>query len=176
MIEDRPVGDSADDGDDDALSWAGEGTDPTLAGAAPRAVRSAPAVRAARPGDSGEDLPEELLDDDEDVDDATSEVEAAAASSVLLVATGVTAGLYLLYTIGWMITATRQNGTIAASFSGDALGGALYGLGLWLAVAAPATWFAAVLLGTRDSRVRTRVLWLVAGLVLLAPLPFLKGA
>ncbi|KQQ04071.1 MULTISPECIES: hypothetical protein [unclassified Rathayibacter] len=173
MIEDRPGHDSADDSDDDALSWAGEGADPTLGGVAPRAVRSAPTVRAARPADSEEDLPEELLDDE---DDATSAAEAAAASSVLLVATGVTAGLYLLYTIGWMITATRQNATMAASFSGDPLGGALYGLGLWLAVAAPATWFATVLLGTRDSRVRTRVLWLVAGLVLLAPLPFLKGA
>ncbi|QHC66212.1 DNA polymerase III subunit gamma/tau [Rathayibacter sp. VKM Ac-2759] len=177
MIEDRPGHGSADDGDgdDDALSWAGEGADPTLAGVAPRAVRSAPTVRASRAGDADDDLPDELREDGED-DDETSEAEAAAASSVLLVATGVTAGLYLLYTIGWMITATRQNATITASFSGDALGGALYGLGLWLAVAAPATWFAAVLLGTRDSRVRTRVVWLVAGLVLLAPLPFLKGA
>jgi hypothetical protein len=169
--------------DDDALSWAGEDEDPTLApGDAstrrrpPRAVRSAPASRAALDGETEDELPEELLEDDEPEDDEPSEAEAAAASSVLLVATGVTAGLYLLYTIGWMITATRQNATIAATFAGDPLGAALYGLGLWLAVAAPVTWFTVVLLGTRDSRVRTRVLWLVAGLVLLAPLPFLKGA
>ena len=182
MIDSRPE----DDGDDDALSWAGEGADPTLAASPtrprrPRAVRSAPDEREAREGDEDE-LPDELFEDggpeaDERSEvDERSEAEAAAASSVLLVATGVAAGLYLLWTIGWMITATRQNATIAGSFGGDALGGGLYGLGLWLAVAAPAVWFASVLLGTRDARVRTRVLWLVAGLVLLAPLPFLKGA
>ena len=183
MIDSRPE----DDRDDDALSWAGEGGDPTLVAGddtvrrkAPRAVRSAPAERAARDGDVDE-LPDELreddgADDDEQDDDERDAADAAAASSVLLVAMGVAAGLYLLSTIGWMITATRQNATIAATFAGDPLGGGLYGLGLWLAVAGPAAWFAAVLLGTRRARTRTRVLWLIAGLILLAPLPFLKGA
>lgn len=176
MIDSRPE----DDGDDDALSWAGEGADPTLAAGSvrrrpPRAVRSAPAEREARDGDE-DDLPDELAEDDEPSEEERSEAEEAAASSVLLVATGVAAGVYLLYTIAWMITATRQNAVAASSFAGDALGGGLYSLGLWLAVAAPTVWFASVLLGTRDARVRTRVLWLVAGLVLLAPLPFLKGA
>ena len=183
MIDSRPE----DDRDDDALSWAGEGGDPTLVAGdgtarrkAPRAVRSAPAERAARDGDVDE-LPDELREDDGDDDDELDDDErdaadAAAASSVLLVAMGVAAGLYLLSTIGWMITATRQNATIAATFAGDPLGGGLYGLGLWLAVAGPAAWFAAVLLGTRRARTRTRVLWLIAGLILLAPLPFLKGA
>ncbi|MCJ1704607.1 MULTISPECIES: hypothetical protein [unclassified Rathayibacter] len=182
MIDSRPE----DDRDDDALSWAGEGGDPTLVAGdgtarrkAPRAVRSAPAERAAREGDV-EELPDELREDDADEepddDDERDPAEAAAASSVLLVAMGVAAGLYLLSTIGWMITATRQNATVAATFAGDALGGGLYGLGLWLAVAGPAAWFAAVLLGTRNARTRTRVLWLIAGLILLAPLPFLKGA
>ncbi|QHC58185.1 hypothetical protein [Rathayibacter sp. VKM Ac-2760] len=182
MIDSRPE----DDRDDDALSWAGEGGDPTLvAGDAPvrrrtpRAVRSAPEERAAREGDVDE-LPDELREDDSDdepdEDDERDAADAAAASSVLLVAMGVAAGLYLLWTIGWMITATRQSATTASTFAGDPLGGGLYGLGLWLAVAGPATWFAAVLLGTRGARTRTRVLWLIAGLILLAPLPFLKGA
>ncbi|NQX15898.1 hypothetical protein [Rathayibacter sp. VKM Ac-2857] len=184
MIDSRPE----DDRDDDALSWAGEGGDPTLVAGdgtvrrkAPRAVRSAPEERAAREGDVDE-LPEELREDDDgelgddEPDEERDAADAAAASSVLLVAMGVAAGLYLLSTIGWMITATRQNATIAATFAGDALGGGLYGLGLWLAVAGPAAWFAAVLLGTRNARTRTRVLWLIAGLILLAPLPFLKGA
>ncbi|MCJ1672372.1 hypothetical protein MT355_03815 [Rathayibacter sp. VKM Ac-2929] len=189
MIDSRPE----DDRDDDALSWAGEGGDPTLvAGDAPvrrrtpRAVRSAPEVREMREGDVDE-LPDELREDDDelredddeledDEDDERDAADAAAASSVLLVAMGVAAGLYLLWTIGWMITATRQNATVAGTFGGDPLGGGLYGLGLWLAVAGPAAWFAAVLLGTRSARTRTRVLWLIAGLILLAPLPFLKGA
>ncbi|MBF4462693.1 MULTISPECIES: hypothetical protein [unclassified Rathayibacter] len=148
--------------DDDALAWAGEGVDPTLAaGEAP--VRRSP--RAAAGGDPGPD--EEAGRADEG---------ATASSSVLLVAAGVAAGLYLLSAIAWLITATKQNAVVAASFAGDALGGALYSLGLWLAVAAPIVWFAVVLLATREARVRTRVLWLIVGAVLLAPLPFVKGA
>ncbi|PPF28717.1 MULTISPECIES: DNA polymerase III subunit gamma/tau [unclassified Rathayibacter] len=156
-----------DDADDEALEWAGEGADPTLAAGTARVRRTPRTVAGAGPADDGSD------DDDSEVEDPDDE---AASSSALLIAAGIAAGLYLLYAIAWAITATRQSPVAAAGFAGDALGGALYSLGLWLAVLAPPVWFAVVLLATRDSRVRTRVLWLVAGLVLLAPLPFLKGA
>ncbi|PPF21056.1 hypothetical protein [Rathayibacter sp. AY1A7] len=156
-----------DDADDEALEWAGEGSDPTLAAGTARVRRTPRTDAGADPADDGSD------DDDPEVEDPADE---AASSSALLIAAGIAAGLYLLYAIAWAITATRQSPVAAAGFAGDALGGALYSLGLWLAVLAPPVWFAVVLLATRDSRVRTRVLWLVAGLVLLAPLPFLKGA
>lgn len=161
MSDGRPGRSSADEDaadDDEALGWAGEGADPTLA------AGEAPAPRESAGGDvSGES---DSSDDDAD-----------AASSALLVASGIAAGLYLLYAIAWAITATRQGPTVAGRFEpGDGLGRGLYSLGLWLAAAAPPVWFAVVLLATRDSRVRARVLWLVAGLVLLAPLPFLRGA
>ncbi|PPF48288.1 MULTISPECIES: hypothetical protein [unclassified Rathayibacter] len=156
-----------DDADDEALEWAGEGADPTLAAGTARVRRTPRAVAGAGQADDGSD------DDDSEDEDPDDE---AASSSALLIAAGIAAGLYLLYAIAWAITATRESPVAAAGFAGDALGGALYSLGLWLAVLAPPVWFAVVLLATRDSRVRTRVLWLVTGLVLLAPLPFLKGA
>ena len=156
-----------DDADDEALEWAGEGADPTLAAGTARVRRTPRTVAGAGPADDGSD------DDDSEVEDPADE---AASSSALLIAAGIAAGLYLLYAIAWAITATRQSPVAAAGFAGDALGGALYSLGLWLAVLAPPVWFAVALLATRDSRVRTRVLWLVAGLVLLATLPFLKWA
>jgi hypothetical protein len=156
-----------DDADDEALEWAGEGADPTLAAGTARVRRTPRAVAGAGPADDGSD------DDDPEVEDPADE---AASSSALLIAAGIAAGLYLLYAIAWAITATRQSPVATAGFAGDALGGALYSLGLWLAVLAPPVWFAVALLATRDARVRIRVLWLVAGLVLLAPLPFLKGA
>jgi hypothetical protein len=156
-----------DDADDEALEWAGEGADPTLAAGTARVRRTPRAVVGADPADD---------DSDDDGSDEEDSADEAASSSALLIAAGIAAGLYLLYAIAWAITATRQSPVAAEGFAGDPLGGALYSLGLWLAVLAPPVWFAVVLLATRDSRVRTRVLWLVAGLVLLAPLPFLKGA
>lgn len=163
LRDDAPRSDPEEDAAEEALEWAGEGSDPTLAVGEAR-VRRAPRVTA------GDDVSEDSGSTDEDD-------SADAASSALLIASGIVAGLYLLYAIAWVITATRQGPTVAGRFeSADGLGRGLYSLGLWLAAAAPPVWFAVVLLVSRDSRVRTRVLWLVAGLVLLAPLPFLKGA
>ncbi|PPF24462.1 hypothetical protein C5D07_13175 [Rathayibacter tritici] len=161
-----------EDEDDEALEWAGEGADPTLAAGEARARRAQRAAgsSANRAGDSAANDEGDDSGDDDSADDA-------ASSSALLIASGIAAGLYLLYAIAWAITATRQGPTVVQRFEpGDGLGQGMYTLGLWLAVAAPPVWFAVVLLVTRDSRVRARVLWLVAGLVLLAPLPFLKGA
>ncbi|WP_146077446.1 hypothetical protein [Rathayibacter rathayi] len=161
-----PVPDPEDD--DEALEWAGEGADPTLAAGEARARRRAAAGGSA--DDAGDGSGADGSGDDGSGDDA-------ASSSALLIASGIAAGIYLLYAIAWAITATRQGPTVVQRFEpGDGLGQGMYSLGLWLAVAAPPVWFAVVLLVTRDSRVRTRVLWLVAGLVVLAPLPFLTGA
>ena len=49
----------------------------------------------------------------------------------------------------------------------------MYGLGRWFAVArARALWFGTVLWLTAEHR-RARLLWLIAGAVLLVPVPFL---
>ena len=80
---------------------------------------------------------------------------------------GVLGGVYLLYAIGWLIWAITPAPELA-----DPVAQFMYGLGRWLAVAAPALWFGTVLWLAAEHR-RARLLWLIAGAVLLVPIPFL---
>jgi hypothetical protein len=82
---------------------------------------------------------------------------------------GIVAGIYLLYTIGWFISASRVDNPLA-----DPVGAFMFSLGAWLAVAAPVIWFGAAVWLT-DGRPRTRAAWLIAGVVLLAPMPVILG-
>lgn len=142
----------ARDSDDDALRWEGD-DDPTLA----------PGWKAvgtpASPQPRADEAPR---DDEEDAPDA-----AAPASSAELVVLGVLGGVYLLYTVGWLIVATSQAPALA-----DPVAQFMYGLGRWFAVAAPPLWFAAVL-WLASGRRRARLAWLIAGALLLVPVPFL---
>lgn len=148
--------------DDDALSWAGEENDPTLvpthASAKPVAAPPVPVPVEA----------DEAVDPDAPAADA-------AASSALLVTLGIAAGVYLLYTIGWVITFSRQSAQIS-TVATDVVGQFMYGLGLILAAAAPVLWFGGVLLLARKRRPGVRILLLVVGAVVLAPIPFVLGA
>jgi hypothetical protein len=155
--------------DDDALSWAGD-DDPTLA------AGQAPAERESR-----EPEPLELPDGwsvpvaSEAVAPRTAATPAAAAErpavadSAALVGMGILAGIYLLYTVGWFIGASRIGEPVA-----DPVARFMFSLGAWVAVAAPLLWFGATFWLT--SRPRVRFLWLIVGVVLLAPLPFVVGA
>lgn len=161
MNVERPDGEQ----DDDALSWAGEQGDPTLA---PTHEVSRPTPPTAAPGST----------DAEPARSAPAETAApseAAASSALLVVLGIAAGFYLLYTIGWIITGTRQAAQIP-DIATDVVGRFMYGLGLCFAAAAPVLWFGGVLLLARKRRARTRIVLLLAGIVLLLPVPFVMGA
>jgi hypothetical protein len=161
------------DPDDDALSWAGD-DDPTLS-ASPAA--SAPGADAAESalapgwkvvGEPGTVSDGEQLDGVA-VDDEALGADAAAASSAALIVLGVLGGVYLLYTVGWVITAGRvPNG------SADIVGGFMFDLGLWLAALAPALWFALTLWLTTAAS-RWRAFWLILGVVVLIPLPFIAG-
>ena len=93
--------------------------------------------------------------------------EPAPLSNTMLITVGVLAGAYLLFTIGWIVGGLRLQGT--AQFLVSPVG---YTLALWLAVAAPALWFGTVLLLTRATASWVRVAWLVGGLLLLIPWPF----
>ncbi|MDQ0892714.1 hypothetical protein [Agromyces ramosus] len=143
------------DSDDDALRWEGD-DDPTLA-----------------PGWKTVGEPVELRGADADGDevparDAEPAPDAAPQTgSVELVVLGVLGGVYLLYAIGWLLVATT-----AAPQLADPVAEFMYGLGRWFAVAAPALWFGAVLWLSVGHR-RARIAWLVAGAVLLVPVPFL---
>ena len=92
-----------------------------------------------------------------------------APSSFSLIAVGVLAGIYLLYTIGWFIGVTRIGNPLS-----DPVAQFMFSLGSWLAVAAPVIWFAVVYWLTK-ARLRARVVWLLIGVVVLAPLPFIVG-
>lgn len=90
-----------------------------------------------------------------------------ALSTPMLLALGVIAGIYLLYTVGWIIGGFNLQAR--AQFL---IPGVMYLAGLWTAVLAPALWFAAVWLLTRRSASWVRILGFLAGVALLVPWPF----
>ena len=140
----------ARDSDDDALRWEGD-DDPTLAPGWKTVGKAVPL----------EDQPTASEPDAEHTDAAK---QPGSAELVLL---GVLGGVYLIYSIGWLISAT-----VAPPELVDPVAQFMYSLGRWLAVAAPALWFATVLWLGAEHR-RARLLWLLAGAVLLVPVPFL---
>ena len=142
----------ARDSDDDALRWEGDDDDPTLA-----------------PGWKAVGTPVPVTGSTDDVDtEAAGETDAAKQpGSAELVMLGVLGGVYLLYSIGWLIAATTAPPQLA-----DPVAQFMYSLGRWFAVAAPALWFATVLWLATEHR-RARLIWLIAGAVLLVPVPFL---
>lgn len=165
------------DADDDALRWEGD-DDATLAPGWKAVGNPVPLKRGATAPATGVGGADVDSDSDSDTgpgdaaagadrDDDAAEA-AAQTGSVELVVLGVLGGVYLLYTIGWIITALRT-ATPGTSIVGDFM----YSLGLWLAVLAAPTWFVLALRGARTGR--SRLVWLVVGAVVLAPLPFIFG-
>ncbi|MFC5928648.1 DNA polymerase III subunit gamma/tau [Cryobacterium melibiosiphilum] len=153
--------------DDDALSWAGE-NDPTLA---PGDTPSRPELAdgwstPATPSTT----PDGFRDDSRAVTGPQAAQVASAGASATLVIMGILAGVYLLYTIGWFIGVNRITNPIA-----DPVSEFMFSLGAWLAVAAPIVWFG-VTYWLTASRPRIRLLWLLLGVVLLAPVPFIFGS
>jgi hypothetical protein len=90
--------------------------------------------------------------------------------AVLLITYGILAGVYLIYTIGWVITVTRSTTTLPTLF-----GEIMFQLGELLAMASPAIWFAAVVVLTRERKPIVRLGLLLVGLVVVVPWPFLLG-
>ncbi len=90
---------------------------------------------------------------------------AAPLSTGMLLTVGVVAGVYLLFTVGWIAATIRLRSlpmiTDTASLFAMVLG-----------IAAPALWFAAAWLLTRRSKPWVRIAALAAGVVLLIPWPF----
>lgn len=90
-----------------------------------------------------------------------------ALSTPMLLMVGIVGGIYLLYTIGWIIGGLRLQ--VGALFFVPSV---MYQVGVWSAVLAPALWFLAVWLLTRRSPSWQRFLWLLVGVALLVPWPF----
>lgn len=90
-----------------------------------------------------------------------------ALSNALLLVLGVVGGVYLLYTIGWVIGGLRLK-PLANLIVTDAM----YIPWFVLAVAAPLLWFLASWLLTRGKAAWIRISVLLLGVVLLVPWPF----
>ncbi|OIH92266.1 MULTISPECIES: hypothetical protein [unclassified Curtobacterium] len=134
-----PDAPNAVDHDDDALSW-GDADDATHVDAAHNPVR---------------------------VKDRTPHDPEAPTGSGALVGMGVLGGLYLLYTVAWLVSASLLTVT------GTGLAGIASETMRVLAIMAPALWFAATLWLCQGHRDRTRFTWLVVGAVVLIPWPFI---
>jgi hypothetical protein len=151
------------DQDDDALRWEGD-DDPTLSPGWKRVGNAVSATDASSEHTASSDVGEAAAE----TADGEAPAERRQTGSAELLILGVLAGVYLLYTVGWLLTAVRTDAP-GTSLVADAM----YTLGLWLAVLAPALWFGlAYAVVSRPSR---RLLWLVVGAVVLMPLPFVLG-
>jgi hypothetical protein len=156
----EPAGDDADEAEE-ALSWDTGISDASyVEGPKPARVKKR---AVAEPVDARE------AEDAREPADETAR-EEAPTSSILLVTYGIIAGIFVLYAIGWFTTVRRSS-----YIDPTALGAFMSVLGEILAVAAAPVWFGAVFLLTRYSKPLTRLLWLLLGLVLLVPIPFLLG-
>lgn len=100
----------------------------------------------------------------------SASTEKPAIPGMLLITYGVLAGVYLIYTIGWIITIMRSGAA-----SSVLLVELMAQLGEFLAIASPALWFATVLLLTRARKPIVRLLLLVLGLIVVLPWPFVLG-
>jgi hypothetical protein len=100
----------------------------------------------------------------------SDEPHEPGTGSALLVTLGVFGGIFLLYTVGWLIGMQRSTVPSATLFFVF-----MYRLGQVLAIAAPAAWFVGVLVLARERRAGVRIIWLLVGVVLLAPWPFILG-
>ena len=161
--------------DDDALNWAGD-DDPTLApgdnGKAAPNTTALPEGWTIPHQTASANLPAatgQTTDADAAAAD-TTEADGAALSSAALVGMGILAGMYLLYTIGWFIGVARGVAPV-----GGPVAEFMFSLGAWLAVAAPLAWFGVTCWLTGGHQ-RARLAWLLIGVVVLAPLPFIIGS
>lgn len=143
---------------DDALSWDGDddlpAQKPDPAPALPRGWKAV-----------GRDA--ESVGRIEDHGTVTPPDEPSPLSTPMLVLVGIVGGVYLLYTVGWIIGG--MNLQASALFLVPTI---MYQIAVWAAVLAPALWFAAVWLLTRRSAGWVRVLGFLAGVALLVPWPF----
>lgn len=94
--------------------------------------------------------------------------------AILLVTYGILGGIHLIYLAGWVIVLQRLNSISVPS--SDALSEIMSQFGEALAIMSPVAWFAAAFMLTKGRRPIVRLLWLLAGLVVVAPWPYVLGA
>ena len=169
--------------DEDALRWDGD-DDPTLDVGTRTAGADPTPDATGHDGASGEDAPPLALPDGFTAvgkdSDTVGHIEAdgtvvmpgdkAPLSSPMLITLGILAGVYLLFTIGWIVGGLRLQ-PLASFLVSDVM----FLPWFVLAIAAPALWFLASWVLTRGRAAWIRVAVLLAGVVLLVPWPFVTG-
>lgn len=91
-------------------------------------------------------------------------------SAFLLVTYGILAGMYGLYVIGWIVAINRTSIVLS-----DALPQLMFTVGQWLAIGSAPLWFGAVFVLSRKNTAIIRLLWLLVGLLPVAPWPAILG-
>jgi len=155
--------------DDDALEWGGD-DDPTLGVGATSAEPAAPehvAPAALPSGYTAVGRGSSKVGRVHADGSVTMPHERRPVNNATLITLGILGGVYLLYAIGWVIGGLRLQGR-AEYLVTDIM----YQGSFWLAVLAPILWFGTVFLLTLQSAPWVRILWLVAGVALLLPWPF----
>jgi hypothetical protein len=173
----RPASEGADDEDavqaletEDAVTAAASAGDPPPASLAPEVPTTVTTAAGPRPGRTVLEEAEEAEELSAAHDLADAERETAPMSSVSLILMGILGGVYALYTIGWLISFGRF--PVAQAFDFTVLTVRILQI---LAVAAAPLWFGATLLILLKRPIRYRFLWLVIGVLVLVPWPFLMG-
>jgi hypothetical protein len=172
--------------DDDPLAWGGD-DDPTLEVGSKPADEHVPTDLGAEP-DLAESAAVEATDAETKAlpdgftavgkgSDEVGRIRADGSISMpnerepmgnaTLITLGILGGVYLLYAIGWIIGGLRLQGR-AEYLVTDVM----YQGSFWLAVLAPLLWFGTVFLLTVRSKPWVRFSWLIAGVALLLPWPF----
>ena len=145
------------DEEDEALTWAG-GRDPshyeTPEAKAPKARKPPkPSKSVAAPVEGA------------DVDELNP-----GMSAPVLVSLGILGGIYLLYTIGWVVSLGRFLYRFTTELELIA-----FHTEQVLAIAAAPLWFTVTLLLTRDRMPAVRLIWLLVGALVLVPWSFVFG-
>ena len=139
---------------DDALAWAGDEDAPKSDPSLPRGW-NAVGKGSAEVG---------RLEDDGTV---TPPAAPVPMSTAMLVTLGIVGGIYLLYTVGWIVGGLRLK-PLTSLIVADAM----FVPWFVLAIAAPAQWFLTSWVLTRARASWIRLLVLLVGVVLLVPWPF----
>lgn len=153
------------DEDDDALTWEGARDPSHYETPIAKPVKPTKVAADGPSAGSGTGVGSAAHDDSED-----PAALGSVASSALLISIGVFVGVYALYTVGWFVSWQRFLYT-----STDQLEQVAFTVEQLLAIVAPAAWFAAAFLLTRNRRPAVRLVWLLIGALALIPWPFTLG-
>ncbi|WP_426183546.1 hypothetical protein [Microbacterium sp. TWP3-1-2b2] len=147
---------------DDALTWEGDDDRPTQ-----RPASDAEQEPALPRGWNALGKRSETVGRIQDDGTVSDPAERPPLSTPMLLLLGIVGGVYLLYTVGWVI-----GGLTLQSSAMFLIPEVMYQVALWAAALAPALWFGAVWMLTRRSASWMRVTGLLGGVLLLVPWPF----